>query len=202
MAICSEMVRSGALVGAPSVSAGMEWLSASQLPARLFCANRSGLSSLLGHYSWLSSFPWQEYKLAGRSGWFEKRSICMWNDEWVFQCKHAVRYFPSNLFISFICWLIQHKYPPKKWGFWFYLKKKKSRIDQKIFLGEGMKAQDFGESYLHGSKNLAGRFCLPYLFFPSNLEMQLKISVKLHKSNADKIPLRCKMKQKPFLTST
>lgn len=52
-----------------------------------------------------------------------------------------------------------------------------------------MKAQDFNEGYLHEPKYLAGRFCLPYLFFPRNLEMQLKISVKLHKSNADKFPL-------------
>lgn len=51
-----------------------------------------------------------------------------------------------------------------------------------------MKAQDFNEGYLHEPKYWASRFCLPY-FFPRNLEMQLKISVKLHKSNADKFPL-------------
>lgn len=109
------------------------------------CSVQTGQDSAAfwGHYSWLSSFPWQDlflmqtYKIAGRSGWFEKRSIYMWSGGWVFQCKHAVsspiHCFSTDLFVSCVCCLIEHNYAPKKWWFWF-LKKKKCRINQKIFL--------------------------------------------------------------------
>lgn len=182
------------------------------------CSVQTGQDSAAfwGHYPWLSSFPWQDlflmqtYKIAERSGWFEKRSIYMWSGGWVFQCKHAVsspiHCFPTDLFVSCVCCLIEHNYAPKKWWFWFYKKKNVESIRKYfISLGEGRKAQDFNESYLHKPKYLVGGFHLPYLFFSGNLAIQLKISVKFHKSNADKIPLRCKMKQKSrsaFLTST
>lgn len=91
-------------------------------------------------------------------------------------------------------------------GFGFI--KKKCRINQKIFLffwGKEGKHKILMRVIFISLKYLVGGFHLPYLFFSGNLAIQLKISVKFHKSNADKIPLRCKMKQKSrsaFLTST